>query len=446
MMLRHGGRVVVTCLVAGAAVACDESGGGTVTQPPPLAGLRYVNLVSDTGAVDIRVVDIVGDAPATFGATFRTGGSPTGAGLQTSPPYQAVEAGTRRIRVFNSSSDPAVAQQILLDTTFTFEADRNYTFALRGFARTGQMPPLDAAIQVDEPPPAAAGQIAVRAWGLAPTLDPAATTPLDAWIVAPGSAALTGSPTIGGQAYPAASAYVNIPTGSYRVAFTAAGTTQPVLFQANMPSGGSGIAGTTVEGTAITVLVVARSVPGSRAPFHFTGIQGISSLTSSGLTATAVTPAPHNLATGTSVILNGADTAVYNGTFSITVVDATTFTYTIGRATTGPPATGYVFWRPASAGSSFNGLPVSRLTSSGTTATLVTLAAHGLATNDIATITGANEPEYNGSFAVTRLNATTVTYTTNGTPAASPATGTPVWRRGTDDFTRPNIMFLVDRP
>ena len=338
-MLKHVCRVMVTCLVAIAAVACDESGSGTVTQPPPLAGLRYVNVVSDTGAVDIRVVDIVGDAPATFGATFRTGGSPTGAGLQTSPPYQAVEAGTRRIRVFNSSSDPAVAQQILLDTTFAFEANRNYTLALRGFARTGQTPPLEAAIQADEPPAAAAGQIAVRAWQLAPTLDPAATSPLDAWISAPGSAAFAGSATIGGQAYPATSAYANVPTGSYRVAFTAAGTTQPVLFQANMPSGGSGIAGTTVEGTAITVLVVARSVPGSRAPFHFTGIQGIASLTSSGLTATAVTPAPHNLATGTSVILNGADTAVYNGTFTVTVVDATTFTYTIGRATTGSPAT-----------------------------------------------------------------------------------------------------------
>src|SRR5438876_3477622 len=159
MIPTHVWRVVSCCVIAAAAVACNEES-VTPTSQPPLAGLRYVNVVSDTGAVDIRVVDIVGDAPATFGATFRTGGSPTGAGLQTSPPYQAVEAGTRRIRVFNSSSDPAVAQQILLDTTFTFEADRNYTLALRGFARAGQTPKLEAAIQVDQPPAAVSGQIA----------------------------------------------------------------------------------------------------------------------------------------------------------------------------------------------------------------------------------------------------------------------------------------------
>ena len=74
----------------------------------------------------------------------------------------------------------------------------------------------------------------------------------------------------------------------------------------------------------------------------------------------------------------------------------------------------------------------------------VTLGNHGLATNDIVTISGAAQPEYNGSFAVTVGSATTVTYTANGTPT-SPATGTPVWRRGGDDFTRPNIMFLIDR-
>src|SRR5437867_1014788 len=362
MMLKYVRRVVVGCLVAGAAIACDESGSETVTQPPPLAGLRYVNAVSDTGAVDLRVVD------------------------------------------------------------------------------------LEAAIQVDQPPAAVSGQIAVRTWQLASTLDPSATTPLDVWIVAPGSGALSGPPTIAGQSYPDTSSYAGMPTGTYRVAFTAAGTTAPILFQANMPSGGAGVAGTTVAGSAVTVVVVPRSIPGSSAPSHFTDIQAISSLVSNAdTTGTAVTAAPHNLETGASVIINGADTAVYNGTFAITVVDPTTFTYKMLRTTTGSPATGYVFWRPASAGSSFNGLPVSRLTSSGTAATLVTLSPHGLATNDIATIGGANEPEYNGSFAVTRLDATTVTYTTNGTPGASPATGTPVWRRGVDDFTRPNVMFLIDR-
>jgi hypothetical protein len=302
-----------------------------------------------------------------------------------------------------------------------------------------------AAIQPDEPPASAAGQIALRIWQLAPGLDPSATTPLDAWIVARGSAALAGTPTMAAVAYPDTSRYVNTATGTYRVAFTAAGTTQPILFQANMPTGGSGIGGTTAAGSAITVLVVPRSVPGSRAPMHFTGITGVTLISNPDSTATAVTAAAHNLTTGDMVTISGADTAVYNGTRPVTVVNATTFTYRMSRTTTGSPATGYPFFLRPSEASTFNGLAVSRLTATGTTARLVTQGSHGLAKNDILTISGATEPEYNGSFAVDSVvSGTTILFTANGAPAF-PATGTPVWRRGGEDFTRPNVMFLIDR-
>src|SRR5207249_9956101 len=100
---------------------------------------------------------------------------------------------------------------------------------------------------------------------------------------------------------------------------------------------------------------------------------------------------------------------------------------------------------PTRRSSDLNGLGVSRLSATGTTATLVTTSSHGLAKNDIITISGANEAEYNGSFAVDSVvSSSTVRYTANGTPAAA-ATGAPVWRRGADDFTRPNVMFLIDR-
>src|SRR5437773_11008350 len=87
--------------VAGAVLACHDSK-GIPTQQGPLAGLRYVNVVSDTGALDIQIVDIVGHAPATFGASFRTGGSAIGQAAQTSPPTQAVPARFRPIRAFTS--------------------------------------------------------------------------------------------------------------------------------------------------------------------------------------------------------------------------------------------------------------------------------------------------------------------------------------------------------
>lgn len=66
---------------------------------------------------------------------------------------------------------------------------------------------------------------------------------------------------------------------------------------------------------------------------------------------------------------------------------------------------------------------VSTLTRSGSTATATTATAHGLATGDRATIAGADQAAYNGTFVITVTGATTVTYAVTGTPA-TPATGT----------------------
>jgi len=211
------------------------------------------------------------------------------------------------------------------------------------------------------------------------------------------------------------------------------------------------IAGTSREGSVITALVMPQSVPGSRAPFSFSAILPFMSITTTGTTeadtiATALTPTPHGLSTGDAVVIAVAVQAAYNGTKTVTVVDPITFTYGIsGRTAQAAAATGYVFWYPARFATTFNGNPITSLTSTGTTATVVTLSPHGLATDSIVTINGANEAEYDGAFAVTVVNATTFTYTTNGTPAASPATGLPVFRRADLDFTRPNVVFIIDR-
>ena len=57
--------------------------------------------------------------------------------------------------------------------------------------------------------------------------------------------------------------------------------------------------------------------------------QTISTITNSTTTATLTTATNHNLTTGAYVTVSGATPAAYNGTFSITVVDATSFTYTM---------------------------------------------------------------------------------------------------------------------
>src|SRR2546430_1436932 len=267
-------RLLAWGTVAGAALACHDTR-GVPTQQGPLAGLRYVNVVSDTGPWDIRIVDIVGDAPATFGASFRTGGSPIGQAAQPSPPYQAVAAGLRHIKVFNSSSDPVVAQQVHVDTTFTFAANADYSFVLHGFARTGQTPHAVALIALDAPPATVpAGKIAIRFLNLAPSLAGAFPALADTAVLPDaslrrGNAPLGGAPDAANLAYLAPSPYIVLDTGRYQLALTATGSTGPPLLLSLVPLGIPGaapVAGTSAAGSVLTAVIVARSVVGSAAP------------------------------------------------------------------------------------------------------------------------------------------------------------------------------------
>jgi hypothetical protein len=87
--------------------------------------------------------------------------------------------------------------------------------------------------------------------------------------------------------------------------------------------------------------------------------QTISSITRVTTTATLTTAANHNLTTGTFVTVSGAVPAEYNGTFSITVVDATSFTYTMlatpsgSASTVGSYKVGY--WGQIGGGATGNG-------------------------------------------------------------------------------------------
>ncbi len=67
--------------------------------------------------------------------------------------------------------------------------------------------------------------------------------------------------------------------------------------------------------------------------------QTISSITRVTTTATLTTASAHNLTTGTFVTVSGAVPVEYNGTFSITVVDATSFTYTMLTTPSGSAST-----------------------------------------------------------------------------------------------------------
>lgn len=146
---------------------------------------------------------------------------------------------------------------------------------------------------------------------------------------------------------------------------------------------------------------------------------GITSITRNGTTATVTlsqAPSPA-LAAGQSVTIAGSQYPEFNGTFSITPVTATTFTYPI---TVDPPT--------ASAGTYTASVPSNpiavSLTRSGTTVTATSTAAHGYVTGQTVTIAGATGSRYNGSYVVTSTGANTFNYTITDGPATPDGGGT----------------------
>ena len=113
-----------------------------------------------------------------------------------------------------------------------------------------------------------------------------------------------------------------------------------------------------------------------------TGSGGTASVTTTiNSTTAAATLTSHGYISGNSITIAGATPSTFNGTFGITVLNADTFTYTIGTA---------------------SGNATGSITASGntTTATAITAAAHGLAVGNTVNISGATPAGYNGSFTV----------------------------------------------
>ena len=250
----------------GAAAACKHD--ATFPEPAvPKASITWANAVSDTGQLDFRIVDIPTNA-----------GFPD-ANFRSALVYpQGIEAGTRHIRVFQSDSVPQNSKVVLLDTTFTFQANQPYSFTLGGFARTGQTPGLTALIESPTLPTPGPTQFAIRVLNLAPSLAGATpaltdtTVPADAY-VRPLSTLPSGTPEIANAAFGQPTAYVSLDTATfYTISLTPTGVGTPVFAQAALPHGQVGtsvsnpIGGSGVAGTVITAIILPRSLPGSRAP------------------------------------------------------------------------------------------------------------------------------------------------------------------------------------
>jgi hypothetical protein len=265
----------LSTLIAAASVvsACNPD---TVvsTENIPTAGTRFINAVPDSAGafgLDFRYVDIV-ESNAQFRVNFRdniitSGGVPAATQIE----YKNTRAGDRHFRIFLSDSLTNIASTILKDSTAHFDANKNYTVMLWGNARSSGTDKMRLQVwEEDVPDPGT--NVALRvinATGAA--IDVRA-------FVATGTA--PASPTWASVAPYSKSTYITVAPGSYKYNVQPAGGgttlfadvtslpgTQALNSGCNCTTGKldlEAIPGTTVAGSAVTLIVFPRSTVGSR--------------------------------------------------------------------------------------------------------------------------------------------------------------------------------------
>lgn len=258
-------RSLVVCATVGAVVGCEKE--ATFTEPlADYAAIHWVHAVPDTMQLDFRVVDMVSNA-GMFDANFRT----------NNPYYQGIEAGTRTVRVFLSSTTPAIASTVLQESSLSLTEGSSYTYIAAGFARTGQTPARTTLVLQDNAAPPPTGQIGLRIVNVGAGLGA-----VDAWVrKRPVNAttvdSLPDARTVANLGFGAASAYAafardSVAADTTRVVFTATGTKTPILASVVLPAGDPGsataqpISGSRVGQSVLTAIFVPRSVAGSAAP------------------------------------------------------------------------------------------------------------------------------------------------------------------------------------
>jgi hypothetical protein len=261
------------CLAAGVASACkpDE----IINNPtPPMAGVRFINAVPDTGAafgLDFRFIDVVENSDQ-FRITFRNNPQTSGGVTASSAiQYKAAKAGSRHFRVFLDDTLQNVASTVLKDSTAELTAGHNYTFLLWGNARSSGADKMKLTV-IDETVADPGGQVALRVIN-------ATGNAIDARQYVSTATPPTGATWSNVPAY-GISNYVTAPPAQIKFNVTAAGGSSALFTDAlaliGQPIGTStqgctvgvdceAIPGTTVPGSAVTLIVFPPSVSGSKA-------------------------------------------------------------------------------------------------------------------------------------------------------------------------------------
>jgi hypothetical protein len=261
-VMRRISRLAALALALGAATACRPEA-VIQTEDIPTAGIRFVNAVPDTSALDFRPVDIVENTHF-YSVAFRS---------TTLLYYKNARAGERHFKIFlanpnlnaPSAEQFAIASTVVEDLTLTLEAGKRYTVIIWGYMRPGSTPAKRVTVLEDAPddPGSSIGLRMVNA--------AAGLGALDGRFYASSGSAPT-SPSWANVAELSASAYVNTAPGAIKSNVRLAGGTTALFTDPTLPAGIAetidldAVPGSTLAGTSMSGFVFPRSVSGSKAP------------------------------------------------------------------------------------------------------------------------------------------------------------------------------------
>lgn len=172
--------------------ACDDD--DDVTAPAATAQLRVVHASPDAPNVDV----LVDNASVLTNVPYKTSSS-----------YLPVTSGSRNLKVRAAGGTAAV-----IDQNATLAAGTFYTVLATG--RVASIAPL---VLTDDQTAPASGNVRVRLVHGSPTAGN-----VDIYVSAPAADIATATPTLTNVAFRAASNYLEVPAGTYRVRITPAGT------------------------------------------------------------------------------------------------------------------------------------------------------------------------------------------------------------------------------
>lgn len=214
-------------LVAGVAVlgftACSDDDGGV--GPDNRAAVRVVHLSPNAGAVNVLLDD----------ATVQTAIAYNGAAN-----YYKYDRSAIRVRVAQNPGGT-----VLIDSNIDVEPR-----SFRTVIATGLVANIQPLVLVDDPTHPAAGNVRVRVAHAAPS-----AAGVDVYVTAVGADIAALTPTLSNIAYRTASAYLEIPAGTYQIRVTPTGTKTVAINVASLAL---------VNGQVRTI--VARDAVGGGAP------------------------------------------------------------------------------------------------------------------------------------------------------------------------------------